>query len=228
VRGKINFGDVQSLGYIPWNSAQSISIVDMACGTGALSNLLLQEAVLRHQPLTLWMMDPSKAMLEKLHISPVSHHRDTQTYIVHACAEDIPLPCHSVDVYVCAFGLRNMEDRRKSMEEAHRILRPDGIIIILEFSSEVSPSIGILYHYYLTYGIPWLGKHIVHDEAAYRYLSESIAAFPSPHVIVTELAVVGFMSVCCIPLSAGVVQLYYSVRSRASRYQRKQLCGSVV
>jgi demethylmenaquinone methyltransferase/2-methoxy-6-polyprenyl-1,4-benzoquinol methylase len=121
-----------------------------------------------------------------------------------------------------------MDDRRKAMEEAHRILRPDGVIIILEFSPEVSPSIGIPYHYYLTYGIPWLGKYIAHNEAAYRYLSESIAAFPSPHVIVTELAVVGFVSVCCIPLSAGVVQLYYGIRSRASRYQRKKLCGSAV
>lgn len=213
------------LGYIPWNSTQPISIVDMACGTGALSNLLLQESGLRNQPLNLWMMDPSRAMLENLHLSPVCHHIDTQTYTVHAYAEDIPLPCHSVDVYVCAFGLRNMGDRKKAMEEAHRILRPEGILVILEFSPEVSPSIAIPYHYYLTYGIPWLGKHIAHDEAAYRYLSESISAFPSPNTIMTELAIVGFSSLSCIPLSAGVLQLYYGMRSRASRYQRKTLCG---
>ena len=112
------------------------------------------------------------------------------------------------------------------MEEAHRILRPEGVVVILEFSSEVSPSITIPYHYYRTYGIPWLGKHIAHDEAAYRYLSESIAAFPA--TILTELAVVGFVSLHCVPLSAGVVQLYYGIRSRASRYQRRTLCGSTL
>lgn len=213
------------LGYIPWNSEKSISIVDMACGTGALSDLLLQEAALRNQPLTLWMMDPSHAMLEKSCLSPVCHHIDTQISAVHSYAEDIPLPCHSVDVYICAFGLRNMDNRTQAMKEAHRILRPKGIVVILEFSSEVCPSIAIPYHYYRTYAIPWLGKHIARDEAAYRYLSESIAAFPSPTIIVTELASVGFTSVCCIPLSSGVVQLYHGIRSCASRYHRKQLCG---
>ena len=214
------------LGYLPWSLYKRLSIVDMACGTGALSALILQEAALRDQDIQLWMVDPSQAMLnnaqESLHGSGGTAYIQT----ICACAEDVPIPCERADVYVCAFGLRNMDNRTQSMKEAHRILRSDGTLIILEFSHEVSPHITIPYHYYLRYGLPWLGKHVAHDEAAYQYLADSIAAFPSPTTIITELARIGFVSLRCIPIHGGVVQLYYAKRSRTVRYQRKRLCGS--
>lgn len=205
----------------PWDPEQKLTVVDMSCGTGALTKSVLQEASLRNQSMDCWMIDPSKSMLNQsqLHTSSI-----VSVYKIQAWAEDVPLACDHVDVYICGFGLRNMENRFKALQEAYRIVRPGGVVLMLEFSTEVTPTMAWAYRQYLTRGIPILGRHLAQDEAAYQYLSDSIQNFPSSAIISSEFSQAGFEKIVSIPITFGIVQLYHAVRPKSEHCEGEIVC----
>jgi len=128
-----------------------------------------------------------------------------QTLVADARA--LPFPDDGFDGVTVAFGLRNMADYPKALAEMHRVLKPGGHLVILDFSL---PS-GILrgpYRFYLHHILPRLAGWLTRERDAYEYLGGSIEAFPSGSGMTGLLANCGFHQNTATPLTFGVVSLY--------------------
>lgn len=123
-------------------------------------------------------------------------------------AQALPLTSQAVDLYSIAFGLRNVTDIKKAIAEAYRVLKPGGQYFCLEFSKVSLPIIAQLYDQYSFNILPKLGKFVANDEAAYRYLVESIRKFPPQDQLVQLLQDAGFKRVRYHNMSFGVVALH--------------------
>jgi demethylmenaquinone methyltransferase / 2-methoxy-6-polyprenyl-1,4-benzoquinol methylase len=123
-------------------------------------------------------------------------------------AEKLPLPDASVDAYTIAFGLRNVTHIDLALAEAHRVLRPGGRFLCLEFSHVVVPGLKELYDLYSFQILPRLGRHVARDEAAYRYLAESIRKFPRQDDLAERMRSVGMAQVAVRNLSGGIAALH--------------------
>ena len=97
---------------------------------------------------------------------------------VTAPAEKIPFENESFDAYLVSFGVRNFDDIKKALDEAHRVLKIGGRFICLEFSKVQNQELSKLYSVYSKM-IPIFGKIIVGDEKPYKYLTRTIESFPS-------------------------------------------------
>ncbi|PPE03691.1 ubiquinone/menaquinone biosynthesis methyltransferase [Holospora curviuscula] len=200
--------------HIPWSKYSNFSIIDMACGTGAMTEAVLEQTEMHTRSCNFWMIDPSKEMLNRAKQRNYNRTSFAEINFVQAYAECVRLPSEIAQVYVCAFGLRNMKSRTLALKEAFRLLTPEGSLLILEFSFEVLPSLAWAYRYYLLHGIPFLGRWLAGDAEAYEYLSNSIYEFPPPSVILDECSQAGFQNSQCIPLCSGIVQLYSAQRPK--------------
>ncbi len=123
-------------------------------------------------------------------------------------AEKLPLPSASVDAYTIAFGLRNVTHIDAALAEARRVLRPGGRFLCLEFSHVVVPGLKELYDLYSFQVLPRLGKYVARDEAAYRYLAESIRKFPQQDALARRMRAVGLTQIAVRNLSGGIAALH--------------------
>jgi demethylmenaquinone methyltransferase/2-methoxy-6-polyprenyl-1,4-benzoquinol methylase len=126
---------------------------------------------------------------------------------VQCDAEHLPFQDSSFDCVSVAFGLRNMTDKLRALTEMHRVLRPGGRLLVLEFSHVWQP-LQRLYDAYSFNVIPRLGKLITDDSESYRYLAESIRMHPDQEQLKTLLEQAGLERVEYFNLSAGVVALH--------------------
>ena len=125
-----------------------------------------------------------------------------------ADAQQLPFEDNSFDYYTISFGIRNVPDINKALHEAYRVLVPGGKLICLEFSNVNNSMIRKLYKYYNFNIIPKVGKIVANDEAAYRYLAESIAKFPKAEEFSHMIMDAGFEEVSYTKLTFGVVALH--------------------
>lgn len=123
------------------------------------------------------------------------------------CADihDLPLKDESFDLVVSGFTLRSVKDRAHFFSEVRRVLRPGGKMSLLCLTRPHSRLGSLLYTPYLKFYLPLVGGLISSEKTAYRFLSESIQAFPSPDRITEELLRAGFRGVAAFGLSFGIV-----------------------
>ncbi len=126
-------------------------------------------------------------------------------------AEHLPFPDNEFDLVTVAFGLRNMTDKLAALKQMHRVLKPGGKLMVLEFS-KVAPPLEKLYDVYSFKVLPWLGKKIANDEESYRYLAESIRMHPGPEELAQMLRDAGFDIVRFSTMTAGVVALHQAIK----------------
>lgn len=120
----------------------------------------------------------------------------------------LPLPDASTDAVTIAFGYRNLADRHQGLLEMKRILKPDtGHLYILEFSQPYK-TVRPFYYFYLKTLLPAIAGTLTGDVPAYRYLSDSIEAFPPREGICEELSQAGFRDIQAIPMTFGSVALH--------------------
>jgi demethylmenaquinone methyltransferase/2-methoxy-6-polyprenyl-1,4-benzoquinol methylase len=127
--------------------------------------------------------------------------------VVRCDAEQLPFPSDYFDCVSVAFGLRNMTHKDRALAEMRRVLRPGGRLLVLEFSRVWSP-LAKAYDWYSFNVLPWLGRKIAGNEAAYRYLAESIRTHPDQETVKLMLERAGLESVEYFNLTAGVVALH--------------------
>ena len=140
--------------------------------------------------------------------------RGVVTGITFVCADAaaLPLPDRSADAVTIAFGLRNVSRRAEALAEMHRVLSPGGRFYCLEFSRVVLPVLARLYDLYSFEIIPRLGRWVTGHEDSYRYLVESIRAFPDQKALSAELRDVGFGNCNHTNLTGGIVALHSAWR----------------
>ncbi|MGB0135362.1 bifunctional demethylmenaquinone methyltransferase/2-methoxy-6-polyprenyl-1,4-benzoquinol methylase UbiE [Dokdonella sp.] len=127
-------------------------------------------------------------------------------------AEALPFPDRSFDCVTMAFGLRNVTRKDRALAEIHRVLKPGGRALVLEFSTVREPLLKPLYDFHSFSVLPRLGKLIAGDDSSYRYLSESIRKHPDQETLKAMMESAGLERVDVRNLSAGIVAIHRGYR----------------
>jgi demethylmenaquinone methyltransferase/2-methoxy-6-polyprenyl-1,4-benzoquinol methylase len=180
-------------------------VLDLAGGTGDVARLL------RRKGRQVLVCDPSLAMMQVGRARPGS--QDLQWLAGEA--EKLPLPDASVDLLTISFGLRNATHLSDALGEIHRVLKPGGRFVCLEFSRPMA-WLAPLYDLYSFWVIPRLGAAVAGEPQAYQYLIESIRRFPDQPGFATLMQHEGFDDVHWENLSFGIACLHFGTRKHES------------
>jgi demethylmenaquinone methyltransferase/2-methoxy-6-polyprenyl-1,4-benzoquinol methylase len=129
-----------------------------------------------------------------------------------APAEALPFAEEIFDAATVAFGLRNVPDRRQALVEMHRVLRPGGRVVVLEFTTPPGRLFRTLYLWYFHRVLPRIGGWISGHRTAYAYLPASVGEFPSPDGVVTWLRDAGFREVSYRLMTLGIVAIHVGMK----------------
>ena len=180
-------------------------VLDLCCGTGDMTL-----ALLRHRPkngLPVLAADFAHQML----LRGAAKFIPRGAVPVEADALNLPLPSHSIDLLITAFGFRNLANYRAGLEEFYRTLKPGGELGILDFS-EPGGLMGKLYAFYFRRVLPTVGSLVSGVSGPYRYLPSSVQRFPAPPELLQTMESVGFEQVSWAPYSFGIAGLYRGVK----------------
>ena len=186
-----------------------LRVADLATGTG---DLLI--AMLRRRPdiMRAAGLDISERMLarcrEKLHRRGLGGRAE----LVCADASATPFPDGEFDAVAMAFGIRNTSDPGATLREIHRILKPGGVALVLEFSRPANRVARWCHLKYLRFGVPFIGSFLSGDRHAYRYLNESIEEFCRTVDLPAHMERIGFRDVSVMPLTLGVASIYKGIK----------------
>ncbi|NJE48478.1 bifunctional demethylmenaquinone methyltransferase/2-methoxy-6-polyprenyl-1,4-benzoquinol methylase UbiE [Thermococcus sp. 9N3] len=162
-----------------------LKILDVACGTGDMMLCMRKRLEKRNLSGEFYGLDCSEEMLR------IARRKVPFARLSVGTAEEMPYPDGSFDIVSVAFGLRNFSDREKAIEELHRVLKPGGRLVILEFSKNPS-LLGKMAWLYTRTVVPIIGKLTTGNGKAYEHLVNSIDAFPSPEELRGEFEERGF------------------------------------
>lgn len=132
---------------------------------------------------------------------------------VQGTATQLPIADESVDAVTICFGLRNVPDAAAAIGEFARVLRPGGRLVIAEFAAPTWAPFRIAYHEYLLRLLPKVAELVSSDGRSYRYLAESILAWPDRRTLARWLTEQGFDDVRVKNLSGGIVALHRGVKA---------------
>lgn len=181
------------------------SVLDVATGTGDLAFDLAavvgREGRVVGLDLTEEMLVRARRKADKLGLG------DVCTF-VQGNALDLPFGENEFDAATIAFGLRNVVDRERCLLEMKRVVRPGGRVLVLEFSRPVWPAFRQVYLLYFRYVLPWIGRLIQGDPDTYRYLPETVLAFPDQEALAAMMRELGFRNVRYHNLTGGICALH--------------------
>jgi len=180
-------------------------LLDGATGTGDLAFRLADEVAPDGSVVAL---DFNDRMLDEAREKQTD--RNPPVDIEWRCADllDLPFNSNTFDRATVGFGIRNVDDPTRAIAELHRVLKPSGRLVILEFG-QPDGLFGHLYDFYSEAILPRLGGIITGDPDAYRYLHESAADFPCGDAFVQIMKDAAPLdAVCCKPLTGGISWLY--------------------
>lgn len=179
------------------------SILDVATGTGdfAVTAICLKPEIVTGFDLSANMIEVGRKKVEKLRLQD-------KIQFVKGDSENMPFPDASYDAITVGFGVRNFENLEKGLAEFYRVLKSDGVAVILEFSKPRYFPMKQLYNFYFLRILPWLGNRISKDQSAYTYLPESVMAFPDDQAFLEILKKTGFKNAYQTRLTFGIATIY--------------------
>ncbi|MEM7461224.1 MAG: bifunctional demethylmenaquinone methyltransferase/2-methoxy-6-polyprenyl-1,4-benzoquinol methylase UbiE [Pseudomonadota bacterium] len=180
--------------------------IDVAGGTGDIAFRIV-EASGRKARTTI--CDINRSMLEVGQKRAAANGLDKNLDFVEANAEKLPFEAGSFDGYTIAFGIRNVPDMAKALEEAYRVLKYGSQFICLEFSQVDVPGLEQFYEKWSANVIPRIGRIVTGDDEPYRYLVESIARFPNQQSFAAMISEAGFSRTGYRNLSGGIVAMHW-------------------
>ena len=127
-------------------------------------------------------------------------------------SENMPFPDNHFDAITVSFGIRNFETLDKGLAEILRVLKPNGIFVILETSVPEKTPFKQGYRFYTKNILPIIGKLFSKDNVAYGYLSESASVFPYGEKLNNILRKIGFIEVVAMPQTFGVATIYSATK----------------
>lgn len=179
------------------------TILDIATGTGDLAILMAQSNAEK-----IIGLDISAGMLEVGRKKVEEKKLSNTIELVIGDSENMSFEDNYFDAITVSFGVRNFENLEKGFTEILRVLKPNGIFVILETSVPVKTPYKQGYRFYTKNILPIIGKLFSKDNSAYGYLSESAAAFPYGEALNNILRKIGFIDVVAMPQTFGVATIY--------------------
>ncbi|TND09319.1 MAG: ubiquinone/menaquinone biosynthesis methyltransferase [Bacteroidetes bacterium] len=182
---------------------QPKQILDVATGTGDFAI-----AALKLDPDKVTGVDISEGMLKFGREKLVKENLTGKIELLTGDSENLPFPDNSFDAITVGFGVRNFENLEKGLQNMLRVLRPGGMLVVLEFSRPRKFPVKQLYNFYFKRVCPFVGRVFSKDARAYSYLNESVNAFPDGDDFLTIMKKTGYTDVNCRPLSFGIASIY--------------------
>ncbi len=180
-------------------------VLDIAGGTG---DLTAQFSKLVGREGQVVLADINNSMLEVGRRRLVDRGIVGNVEYAQANAECLPFPNNYFDCITIAFGLRNVTDKDKALASMHRVLKPGGRLLVLEFSKPVVPGLSSIYDAYSFSLLPKMGELVAGDRASYQYLAESIRMHPDQQTLKGMMESAGFINCDFHNLTGGIVALH--------------------
>ena len=184
-------------------------VLDLAGGTGDLT-ARLAPSVGRHGSVVL--ADVNRTMLERGRVRLIDRGIAGNVHYARCDAEGLPFPDRSFDRVVIGFGLRNVTNQGRALDEMFRVLRPAGMLLVLEFSHLTLPAFQRAYDVYSLSVLPALGRVVAGDAGSYRYLAESIRRHPDQGSLLAAMRGAGFERCAYHNLALGIVAVHKGYR----------------
>ena len=182
-------------------------ILDVATGTADFAI-----AATKMKEVQIIGIDISEKMLEIGENKIKQKGLEKQIKLQLADSENLPFESGSFDGITAGFGVRNFENLQLGLSEMCRVLKEDGIAVILEPSKPKAFPVKQIYSAYFHYILPFFGRLISKDNRAYNYLPESVDTFPENEKFIEILKAVGFTKAQHLPLTLGIVSLYIAIK----------------
>lgn len=184
------------------------SILDIATGTGDLAIQFAEKSTAEK----IVGLDLSEGMLAVARKKITGKPFSEKIKFIKGDSEALPFEDNSFDAITVSFGIRNFENLEKGLSEILRVLKKDGVFVILETSVPSRFPFKQGYHLYTKYILPLIGKLFSKDKVAYKYLSESASAFPHGEKLNNILRKIGFNEVKNKPQTLGVATIYNATK----------------
>ena len=183
------------------NPTKGMTILDIAAGPGSSSEPLFKAGA------DVTSLDFSEGMLEQ--------GRKARPYLkfVKGDALNLPFADGTFDLTTISFGLRNTHDYKKALQEALRVTKSGGRMVIVEFSTPTFAPFRNLYMNYLMKALPKLARRTSSNPAAYVYLAESIRAWPTQEQLASDMSAAGWTNPSWVNLTGGVVAVHTAIKA---------------
>ncbi len=179
-------------------------LLDVAGGTGDISFRFLKRAGYGHAT----VCDLTEPMLVEGRKRAEADQMADQLNWVVGDAMALPFDDNTFDVYTISFGIRNVTRPQDALNEAYRVLKPGGRLMVLEFSHIPNDMMQWMYDKYSFNFIPTMGKIIANDRDSYQYLVESIRKFPDQDTFLNMVRAAGFENAKYRNLTMGIACLH--------------------
>ena len=198
--------------FLKFLSDRSASLLDLAGGSGDIAYHYLTRPRKEGKSPYIALCDINVDMLNVARARLIDQGLPSGIDLIAGDAMNIPCPDNSFDYVTIVFGIRNVSDIEKVIQESYRILKPGGKFICMEFSHVEKAIFSKIYDFYSFNIIPKLGKFITGNEDAYQYLVESIRQFPKKEEFLNMLDYNAFKATGYKTLTSGVVAIHYGYK----------------
>jgi demethylmenaquinone methyltransferase / 2-methoxy-6-polyprenyl-1,4-benzoquinol methylase len=181
-------------------------VLDLATGTGDLALVLKQAGAG-----TVVGVDVALNMV-RLGVEKVGRRQVSGLQLMGGDAESLPFSDGTFDLVTAAFGVRNFGHIPAGLDEAWRVLRPGGELVVLDFSEPEAPLFRSVYRFYFQRVLPLVGGVISGNRKAYSYLPRSVDSFPQGESFLRLLADAGFTDNRATPLTLGISSIYQGLK----------------
>ena len=185
------------------------TVLDIAGGTGDLAAKFSQRVGPDGHVI---LADINAAMLSVGRDRLIDKGALNNISVSQADAQFLPYADNSIDCITIAFGLRNVTDKALALRSMHRVLKPGGRLLVLEFSKPTSPLLSRVYDAYSFSALPFMGKLITNDADSYRYLAESIRKHPDQETLLEMVEDAGFVDCKYHNMTGGIVAIHRGVK----------------
>lgn len=182
----------------------SLECLDLATGTGDVALTIGKD----RRVSKVVGLDMSEGMIEIGKKKVASQKLDKLIELKIGDGVLIPLKDNGQDVVTLAFGIRNFYDPQKALTNIHRVLKKDGLAMIMEFSLPKNPLIKAFYLLYFRYFLPFVGNIVSKHKDAYTYLNKTVEDFPYGKEFTDMMEKAGFQEIRIVPLTFGIASLY--------------------